>query len=68
MANYLCLKNKGKQRLFIRFHQRPLRIAKLKICLAWINRLKASNGAWPLAAKGVSGDISTSSLELLEVR
>lgn len=68
MANDLWLKNKGTLRLSIRFHQRPLQIAKLKVCLAWINRLEAGNGAWPLAVQGMSGDISTCNLGLVEVR
>lgn len=67
VANYLWLKKKGKQSLFIRFHQRPFQIAKLKVCLAWINRLDIGSGAWPLAINSASGDI-TSNLELLEVR
>lgn len=66
--NYLWLKKEGKQRLFIRLHQRPLQIAKLKGCLAWINRLGAGNGAWPLAVMDASGKGSTSNLEHLEVR
>lgn len=68
MANYLWLKKGGKQRLFIRLHQRPLQAAKLKVCLAWINRLGAGNGAWLLAVKDASGEVSTSSLDVLEVR
>lgn len=68
MVNYLWLKKEGKQRLVIRLHQRPLQIIKLKVCLAWINRLGAGSGAWLLAAMDASGEVSASSLELLEVR